>query len=587
MSRVPQPAHYPPSSDGTAGADVNAEAVFDPTNRAETENESTSGDSEESLTCQSSVVDKIRSIHSANHEPLGWAGLFAQYFSVGLMNAGPTATIYGVFQGYLNVPGYVYSAALQVTTIAWSFKFFFGVINDTVPIRGFRRKPYMVFGWWLCSIFLLVLAVIPLPAPYWCVDGDGNYITKNADGSPATPCNRSAKEMGGKYAMLLMMACFGYVIADVAADGLMTEFARREPVETRGRAQTTIYLVRAAGEAVSTLFVGFLMNGKLYLGTFSWGLSFQSVCLCYMVPSLLMVPISLLFIREPTEEAGEKHVPLGAYTRMCWDLIKSKACFYVIIYLFFTSAIGYIGPPTSSQIQTYWANVGNLQSALASFLSSCLFMVGLAGVKRWFLNTDWRKILAGTTVVLVCIDALFQFFTIFGVVRNQYFFLADTLTKSVPSSVNFIVATFVIVEIAQDGNEGMVYGLLTTTSNLGTPFAAAISNQLFMVFRPAISDPDNYTADTRQFRLTVCYAVLTGYAFSFVAQVFLYFLPGQKAQAQQWISTWSTKRIYGVLTVVGLSLAFAYSLTVLFLAMGEHTYCLRIAGGDGCDQAEV
>jgi hypothetical protein len=53
--------------------------------------------------------------------------------------------------------------------------------------------------------------------------------------------------MGGKYAMLMCLAAFGYVIADVAADGLTVQYARREPLEQRGSTQASIYLIRTVG----------------------------------------------------------------------------------------------------------------------------------------------------------------------------------------------------------------------------------------------------------------------------------------------------------------------------------------------------
>ena len=57
--------------------------------------------------------------------------------------------------------------------------------------------------------------------------------------------------------------------------------------------------------------------------------------------------------------------------------------------------------------------------------------------------------------------------------------------------------------MAEEGNEGLVYGLLTTTANLGAPVARAIGNQLFGLFRPSLSDSANYIADTPAFRGTV------------------------------------------------------------------------------------
>ena len=107
-----------------------------------------------------------------------------------------------------------------------------------------------------------------------------------------------------------------------------------------------------------------------------------------------------------------------------------------------------------------------------------------------------------TTILLNVLDMPFAFLTIFGVVRNQYFYLGEAVLTEIPAAVNFVVATFVIVEMAEGGDEGIVYGLLTTTYNLGSPFAQAISNQIFGLFTPRLSDSANYLEDTHSFRRT-------------------------------------------------------------------------------------
>ena len=58
---------------------------------------------------------------------------------------------------------------------------------------------------------------------------------------------------------------------------------------------------------------------------------------------------------------------------------------------------------------------------------------------------------------------------------------------------------------ADNVNEGLVYGLLTTTHNLGGPFARAIGNQIFGLFQPSLSDAANYLADTPRFRDAAVY----------------------------------------------------------------------------------
>ena len=100
------------------------------------------------------------------------------------------------------------------------------------------------------------------------------------------------------------------------------------------------------------------------------------------------------------------------------------------------------------------------------------------------------------------IDMPFCFCTIYDIVRDPYFYLGETVLQGIPDAVNFVVSTFVIVEMAEGGDEGIVYGLLTTTYNVGGPFASAISNQLFGLFEPKLSDPELWE-DRPTFRNTV------------------------------------------------------------------------------------
>ena len=102
----------------------------------------------------------------------------------------------GVLNGYLNVPAYVYTAAQSMATLPWSFKAFFGALNDCVPIHGYRRKPYMVGGWAICAFALLILAMVGLPPePYWCRGEDGFFITECSEvlqhGADHYCCNAS------------------------------------------------------------------------------------------------------------------------------------------------------------------------------------------------------------------------------------------------------------------------------------------------------------------------------------------------------------------------------------------------------------
>ena len=131
-------------------------------------------------------------------------GFYMQYLAVGIVSSALPGTLYGFFLGYLGVSSYVYATAAQVVSLPWSFKLFIGMTNDCFPLRGLSRKPYMMIGWTICTLSLVGIACVPMPA-------------------------QGSQEVGVISALMTLAAC-GYIIADVAADGLLVEIAKEEEI---------------------------------------------------------------------------------------------------------------------------------------------------------------------------------------------------------------------------------------------------------------------------------------------------------------------------------------------------------------------
>ena len=282
--------------------------------------------------------------------------------------------------------------------LPWSFKFAFGMINDCVPILGYRRKPYMVIGWSFCTLALLALVCKPLPEPYWCIGEDGKYITETTteagDTVAAEPCNADAANQGGSFALLMMLAALGYCIADVAADGLTVTIARQEPEATRGKTQTSVYLIRTCGNVVAVMIVGLCLNSYAYNGSFSWGLSFSSVMGIFMIPAAVMVPVSWRLVHEPTVQNRRS---FKDYLGSLWELLRGRAMFFVILYQFLTPLIGNISTTAGGDVKSYWAEVKTFQNSIFSLVGLGLFAFGLWLVKTFFLGYSWRSMLLVTT----------------------------------------------------------------------------------------------------------------------------------------------------------------------------------------------
>ena len=501
------------------------------------------------------------------------AGYLATYFVVGILYGGLPATTYGVLQGWLGVPAFVYQASRALITLPWSFKLFIGALSDLVPYRGYRRKPYIALGWAVATVSLFMLAATGLPAPYHCQASNGSYIMKcdkdvaarggafelacpggERNGEPATPCNPDAQKHAGAVSAGLMLACAGYMLADVAADGLTVTFAQNEPLHVRGYTQTTAYLARTIGMALSKALVGFGMNGRPYLGSFDASLSFGGICVLFALIAAPMVPLTWFCIDEKPVERSAQLAPRAYFVSM-WSLMKTKAFAAAASFGLLYSTLRSIDTPAGYMVKELWAGVQNLQNQLSLLVGQIFFAIGLWVVRRYLLNFSWRRLLIATMLILISVDSVFVFTTVFNVIRNQYWFLSDILLE-LPQGIEFLVTTFYVVEAADAHNGGLVYGLLTTSHNIGLSLAPAIGNQIFGLFPLNLSDEKNYVRDKPEFRRAVAGSYFLSYFFSVLAFAVLPLLPDQKSEAHERRRAWGTSRPLALCVTAGLSVCF-------------------------------
>ena len=132
--------------------------------------------------------------------------------------------MYPLFNQLLGLESYQVNGAYSVMTAWWSLKVFIGAMSDTQPIRGYRRKPYVLVGWSVAVALALLTATFgqptrDSPAWWWLLCFSGINL--------------------------------GYIVADVAMDSFVTDLAQREPIAERGQVQSSIYSLRFAAQAAT------------------------------------------------------------------------------------------------------------------------------------------------------------------------------------------------------------------------------------------------------------------------------------------------------------------------------------------------
>jgi hypothetical protein len=151
-----------------------------------------------------------------------YIGLYSQYAAVGLMN-GSLGMSQNLCVYYYEGTSNLCANANNIIQLAWSFKIVYAVITDSYRPFGMRRKPYMIAGWALVLIMLLVLACI-------------------------------ADQLSGSEWIIVMMVCHCFLmVSDVPADGYSVELGQMEPPEQRGQ-------ILATGQVVHSIYRGCIQS---------------------------------------------------------------------------------------------------------------------------------------------------------------------------------------------------------------------------------------------------------------------------------------------------------------------------------------
>ncbi|KAG1701489.1 hypothetical protein DVH05_010790 [Phytophthora capsici] len=503
-------------------------------------------------------------------------GLLYQYAVVGFISGVLPSTIYPFLQMYLNCSGAQVATASTLVSLPSSFKVFFGILSDCFPLFGFRRRPYMVIGWTISIAMLLVMACMPIGDPYYTEASD-----RDVDPSAYTPeiearLNDSAPSEGGKYVILMFFAALGYVLSDACADAIMAGLAQQESLARRGKLQTMTYTVQTFVTVISYLIVGFCFNGEEYGGTFDFSLSFPELMGILTVLTAPTIPITWFFIEEDRLAVPPN---FKDYMVSLWDQICKRAVFQVIAALFFYTLICNISYTAYSPIQSYLVNVTPINSTLGDALSYLFYMFGMMATSRWGLHWNWRWMIVITGIILIVIDGTCNFIIVWNVYRSQWFWLGPPIVAQLPNGISFMVSTLVIVELIGEGNEGAMYGLMTTISGIASPFATSLTVIIDNQFN--ITN-DRIQEDDHSIRMDISYTMIIAYGAMVVSWVFLLLLPKQKKETQELLRTGGTNKLLGGLTIFYLSFSLVWAVMVNIMAIFDSTSCLVIAGGDGC-----
>ncbi|XP_063711815.1 uncharacterized protein LOC134840000 isoform X2 [Symsagittifera roscoffensis] len=467
---------------------------------------------------------------SINYFSLQHVGLFLQYFCVGICYSCTISINYEFFTSYMGQSGNFYNVAHSAIALPWSLKIIYGAINDCFPLRGYRRKPYMVLGWIGCTAMALVLTFQPLPGsrferPEEAIE-NGNCSVK---GVIKENSEEEYKDESLKFMTLLATFNVFLVLTDVAMDGLMVQYARKEPMNKRGKAQTMIYVTRSIGMSVGAILKGVGLNWYEYSGPWCEGIEVSVIFLIVAATSCCAIPVTILMTTEDTvsESKSIKHI-----MSKVWALLQNTAVQQVLVFQIGSSIVMSISSPADSMIQIYWVGVDNLtKNILVGVFGQLTFSLGSTIFAKFLIDFNWKKIFGSTAVIVLVMNASLTYIVIYDVIRNQYFYLSDELTTEFFVGANYICGLLLFIELSESDTEGIAYALMTTTSNASMSIGSLIGN--FAVYMFHVSEHGKYTRDNTNDRNIVAanYAII--YLLNACIIFLLPILPKGKKDTQQ------------------------------------------------------
>uniref|UniRef100_K3WKC0 Uncharacterized protein n=1 Tax=Globisporangium ultimum (strain ATCC 200006 / CBS 805.95 / DAOM BR144) TaxID=431595 RepID=K3WKC0_GLOUD len=75
--------------------------------------------------------------------------------------------MYPFLNNYLHMAGTEMASASALLSIPWTWRICFGGVSDCYPIFSYRRRPYIVLGWFITFVACFIMAVTPIDDPYY------------------------------------------------------------------------------------------------------------------------------------------------------------------------------------------------------------------------------------------------------------------------------------------------------------------------------------------------------------------------------------------------------------------------------------
>ncbi|KAG7385479.1 hypothetical protein PHYPSEUDO_001429 [Phytophthora pseudosyringae] len=353
----------------------------------------------------------------------------------------------------------------------------------------------------------------------------------------------------------------GFTLADVAADELIRDVATHHfGMSSSPRDEDTVF------EPVMT---------RDYGGDFDFSLEYTQVML--IIGLVALVPALLLgfTVSETPRDRRSFYQALHDI----WSLVHNSGLNYVLLCRFVGGAFAGVSATAVNPVAFYYADVQPLNDTVVSFVAIVGVLWALSWVDKKGWNVNYRTVIVVGTITTLALDLGATMFTIWDVVRSQWFWIGLPVMEAIPSALDYTISTVILTEVADPSAHFTMSGLLTSVSFLAGPLGLAVAKYVGAQFDVSNQDVMTDTTHARE-QLTMTFFI--AYAMQLASLLWLFALPKHASEALELKlqSGTSTVRGVGLLLLLATSLPFVVAVHVL--SVYEPTACLDFSGGPGC-----
>ncbi|MBZ8178595.1 folate/biopterin family MFS transporter [Oscillatoria salina] len=331
-------------------------------------------------------------------------------------------------------------AALSgIAALPWVTKPLLGFLSDSLPLFGYRRRPYLI----LSGIF-----------------GAASWLAL------ATVVNNAWTAIAA-----ILLTSLSVAISDVIVDSLVVERARKESLAQSGSLQSLCWGSSALGGIITAYLSGWLLEQFSNQTVFAITATFPLI-VCGVAWLIAEQPVEKVSPEKDEDKDDRQKPNLGVkqQIKQLWRAISQKTILLPTIFIFIWQAT----PSADSALFFFTTNELGFQPEFLGrvrLVTSIASLVGVWLFQRFLKNVPFRVIFGWSTVIASVLGMTMLLLVThtnrtLGI-DDHWFSLGDSLILTVMGQIAFMPVLVLAARLCPEGVEATLFALLMSVNNLG------------------------------------------------------------------------------------------------------------------------